>query len=200
MWRSLHNSLGVMGLSLANLGLFLASGMLLAFIIGGVYGGFWERSAELEATAVSFNTIVETVNAAYSDARITVRFPQHPILQHVTCSTQYLSLAASGGFRGLVSVTQRWVVSAWPRENASWRSGEDLHRWLNETSGHSGTFDDPVNGSVLSSLREDWNASVDALALEPIALNPAVPVVVEKVFVYGGGGERVSFVVVYQVC
>jgi hypothetical protein len=189
---------GVVGLSLANLGLFLASGLLLAFIVGGVYGGFWERSAELRTTASSLNTCVETLSAAYDETKSTIEIPRVPTLTLVSCSSQFLHLTTTASFGAFVSVTDQWRISVWPRPNGSWQSGGDLHKWLNMTFGHDGSVQDPVTSSVLENLTKDQQDCAKTLALEPFVFDAARPLIVEKVFVYADNGERGAFMVLYQ--
>jgi hypothetical protein len=198
MSRFRSNCSGTLGLTLSNLGLFLASGMLLVFLLGGVYGGFWEREAEVRSTARSLNTCVETLSAAYSETTGAVTIPRNPMLVGFSCSCQYLRMESKASFGMVVSVTDRWLIPVWPRGNGSWQSGADLHQWLHLTSGHNGSMQDPVNQSVLENLTTDQQACAFALARDPLTLDAGRPVMVEKAVVVAIDGERGVFMLVYQ--
>ena len=196
MLRLSPDTHGVLGLSLSNLGLFLASGLLLILILGGAYGSVWERTAELKATAHTLNSYLETLDAAYTDTRLLIQMPSVTSLQ-ITCSTEYIMVSTKGAFGLPLAYTEVWRIRPWPRDNTSWRSGEDLHRWLNYTHGHTGSAEDPVNLTVLTALQQAQHADAARLAYTPLQINDAQPLFAEKVVVYTPE-NRAEFFLLYQ--
>jgi hypothetical protein len=188
---------GVLGLTIANLGLFLASGLLLAVILGGVYGSLWERTAELRTTADTLNTYVETLSAAYNDSRLVIPIVRGLSLLHMTSSTESLRVSAQGSFGTTLTITERWTCRPWPRNNSSWQSGVGLHQWLNMTYGHAGTVEDPVNQTTLNALEETHLAALARLARTPVEFNCALPLFAENVIIYTPQ-DQVAFVLLYQ--
>ena len=197
MLRLRPNDHGVLGLSITNLGLFLASGLLLAIILGGIYGGLWERTAELRTTAETLDTYLETLSAAYNDTRLVIPIPRSLPLLHITSSTESLRISAQGAFGTTLTYTEKWSIRPWPRTNNSWRSGDDLYHWLNTTYGHTGTAEDPVNQTVLDALNQDYQAAGAQLAYTPVEFNSAHPLIAEKVTIYTPQ-DHVAFVLLYQ--
>ena len=191
------DSHGVLGLTITNLGLFLASGLLLTVILGGVYGSLWERTAELRTTADTLNTYVETLSAAYNDSRLVIPIIRGLSLLHMTSSTESLRVSTQGSFGATLTITERWTCRPWPRNNSSWQSGVDLHQWLNTTYGHAGTVEDPVNQTVLNALKETHLAAVAWLARTPMEFNSALPLVAENVIIYMPQ-DHVAFILLYQ--
>ncbi len=198
MLRLRLDSHGVLGLTVTNLGLFLASGLLLVVILSGIYGGLWERTAELRTTADTLNTYVETLNAAYNDTRFVIPIPRGPLLLYLTSSTESLRVSAQGAFGSTLVFTERWISRPWPRINSSWRSGDNLHQWLNMTSGHAGTAEDPVNQTVLNALIANHLTDAALLACTPVEFNCAFPLIAEKVIIYASQ-DHVAFILLYQI-
>jgi len=188
----------VLGLSLANLALFLASGLLLGIILEGVYGSIWERTAQLQTTADTLNASIETLSAAYEDTSLMIRLPTGPPSMRLSCSSQYIHVWSQFGSTTALSVTEPWVVSPWPRPAGSWQSGHDLHGWLNDTYGHLGTVQDPINLTTLVSLKKDRQSAAMSLAYSPVEFTGTSPLIAEKTFVYTEQGEPYVVLLLYQ--
>lgn len=176
------NSHAVLGLSLANLALFLASGLLLCIILEGAYGSLWEHTAQLQATADTLNTSVETLSAAYQDTRLTLPpLSQSPTIR-LSCSTQYIHVWSQSDSTTSLSLTTSWTIPPWPRPNDTWQSGDELHQWLNATYGHLGTPQDPINETILQTLRAQQEAAALALAYDPLEYTTTSTIFIEKTY------------------
>ena len=197
MSRLQHDTHGVLGLALSNIGLFIASGFLLAIILNGAYGSLWERNAELSSMANTLDSHLETLNAAYTDMRFLIRIPSNLPDLRISCSTAFIRLSTQGSFGTTLTCTHLWRLHPWPRNNITWNSGDDLRLWLKTISGHFGTERDPVNTTILESLKENQTKDIIQLAFTPVEFLPGRPFVVEKITVYSSKAN-VTFFLVYQ--
>ena len=192
-----HDTNAVFGLTLSNIGLFIASGLLLTLILQGTYGSLSERTAEISTTAHILNSTVETLLVTEDDIPLQIQLPTLiPGLQ-ISCSTQLIHLTAPGSFGTTLADTQAWTLRPWPRNSTTWQSSTDLHRWLRQTTAHTGTMNDPVNDTILCSLQETFTSEALQLATNPMQYSVTRPLTAEKVTIYATSSTR-TFFLLYQ--
>jgi len=199
MSKFIKNSHGIMGLTLSHIGLFIATGILLAAVGTVIFYNNWQRTEELHAIANSVSMLIQDMDARFFDNITMFQFPNKNYQYTVELSTEYIAMSAKGYWGHDISVKERFIIHPWPRDRISnWTTGGDLHTYLNETYGRQGTKDDPLPMANLSEIDNDHETSVLFFALQPLKVRVHAPLYVEKVSIYDDTGGRHDFILVYQ--
>ncbi|MBN1860768.1 MAG: hypothetical protein JW840_04820 [Candidatus Thermoplasmatota archaeon] len=194
------NSTGVVGLTLSQLGVFLATGILLSVVLIFVFSNDWQRTAELRSLSSDFSHLLEDCNNMFFEQSVLFQFPGKSYVYLVHLSTEYLVLSSEGSWGTDLLVTERFVVQPWPRlNNQTWTTGEELHTYLNDTYGYRGTKDDRIPAENVTQFLRDLTATIPFFAFHPFEIQIRNPVVLEKVIVYDAQDTTHEFLLLYQV-
>lgn len=200
MLRCIHNTNGVMGLTLSQVGLFLATGILLTVVVSLVFSSEWQRTAELESQASSFSNLLYDIENSFFDRTGEFRFSQEDYSYNVRVSTEYLVISSKGACENNLIVTKKLLTSPWPRTLAqNWTTGQDLHAYLNLTFGHWGTENDSISIENITTLCRELNNSTSFFAFYPLEIQIDKPVYIEKVTIFYDQTRRYDLVLIYQV-
>ena len=199
MLKFIKNSQGIMGLTLSHIGLFIATGILLAAVCTLIFYNNWQRTEELRAITQSVSTLIQDMDARFFENTTLFQFPTKNYQYSIELSTEYIVLSAKGYWGNDISVKERFIIHPWPRNRtANWTTGNELHGLLNETYGHNGTKEDPISLMNLTDLENEKKASVSVLALKPLELAVDAPLYVEKISTFDDMGGRHDFILMYQ--
>jgi hypothetical protein len=143
MLRCIHDNNGVIDLTLSQIGLFIATTILLTVVFSLVFSNDWQRTAELHSLATSFSNLLSDTDNRFFENTIRFQFPQKDYTYQIRISTEYITISAKGNWDADLFVTERFLIRPWPRfSTQNWTTGGDLHSYLNETCGHRGTKND----------------------------------------------------------
>ena len=210
MLRFIRDDRGLMGLTLSQIGLMIATGILLAAVFSLVFYNDWQRNAELKNIATSFSFMVEGMDSRFFEDVTAFCFPDKNYYYNVSVSTEYIVVSSSGFFGSDLSVKERFLVKPWPLINSSlWMGGVGLHNFLKNNYGKSGNVSDPVqNVGVVKAYLDNESREISvSLALNPMHIFTNKTVSIDKAYVYydnNGDGvwsedeEKQSFLFVYQ--
>ncbi|MFH1101196.1 MAG: hypothetical protein V1726_04070 [Methanobacteriota archaeon] len=215
MSRFLNNADGFMGLTLSQLGLMIATGILLAAVFSFLFLSDWQRNAELTNIATSFSTLIEGMDSRYFENTSVFHFPEKEYPYTVTLSTEYIVVSAKGHWNNDLSMKQRLQIQPWPQNrtiNPLWVQGDELHNYLNQTYQNSGTIIDPIDSQNITDvqlyLANKRNTISSLLAIQPLSLRLNQTVSIDKVVIYYDTNgnrlwenefdEKQDFVLVYQ--
>lgn len=189
---------GFVDFTLAYIGLFLITGILLTVVFSFVFFNDWQRTAELQALANSFSNQLEELNYLFFENTNIFQLPKKNYVYHVQVSTEYIMIYAKGSWNTNLFIKHRFITRPWPRLPAqNWTTGEELRLYLNETCGHHGTINDPIPAEEFLRLLKEQNATISFFALQPLELQ-IKPVVLEKISIYYDGEKKQDFLLIYQ--
>jgi len=220
MSRFIKNDKGIMGLTLSQIGLLIAVGILIAAIFSIIFLNDWHKNAELKNIATSFSSMIENMDARFFEDTIEFNFPNNEDY-NVSVSTEFLTIKSHGNLNDELSVKERFLVRPWPQSKKSpWEGKLGLHNYLkgylNNDYTHdwvndSGNISDPISAEdidfvkeYLSTLQENVNNS---LALNPLYLFTNRTVYIDKCIIYYDSNddvfwneddEKSEFIFVYQ--
>ncbi len=197
MLRSIHNENGIMGLTLSQIGLMVASGILIVAVFSVLYLNDWQRTAELKGTATQISTLIEGLNSQFFENAISYRFSDKNYQYNISISTEYIIISAKGNRKNVLSVKKQLSVKIWPQSfDSMWIGADGLHDYLkhilrNESHAFvntSGNFSDPVSPDNiewvqdnLSNIQKNIQAS---LAVHPMYMPTNRTVIIEKAIIY----------------
>jgi hypothetical protein len=194
-----NNKNGIMGLSLTQVGLLLATGILLSIVLTFVFCNDWHRTAELQNQASSFSHFLFDIDSSFFERRDVFQFSQKEYPYLIVISPESILISAKGSWRSTLIVTQRFLVSPWLRMfELNWTTGDDLHRYLNTTYGHWGTQVDPISSEQFSSLCQEQQNSTMYYTFYPLEITIWEPVWIEKVTIFYSQTESYDFLLLYQ--
>ena len=221
MLRSLHNENGIMGLTLSQIGLMVASGILIVAVFSVLYLNDWQRTAELQSTATQISTLIEGLNSQFFENAISYHFSDRNYQCNASVSTEYITISAKGNRDNVLSVKKQFSMKIWPQSSDSaWVGSDGLHDYLkhmlrNESHAFvntSGNVSDPVSSDNidwvqdnLSNIQKNVQAS---LAVHPMYMLIDRTVIIEKAIIYydsNGDGiwikdddEQQEFIFIYN--
>jgi hypothetical protein len=200
MSRFIKSTHGIMGLSLSQIGLFLATGILLTAVLSFLFFNNWQRPDELRSCSCSFSTLLEDMDALFFEHTTHYQFPTKPYPYSIYLSSEYIIAMTTGPLGNNLCVTERFLVRPWIRFSLqNWTTGDELHEYLNTSYGHFGTVDDTISFNNVTQLRQEQNASLSFYALHPLELLLSHPVMIENVIIYYDAGQAYKILLVYQI-
>jgi len=213
MLKFFKDEYGIISLTLSQLGLILASGILLAAVFSFIFLSDMHKNAELKNIATSFSTVIHGMDTRFFENTTKFWFPNKDYHYDALLSTEFITINAEGNWEDEPSFKERFLLKPWPRTtNPKWVSRKDLHNYLFLTYGHTGNESDPINSSdidrVKSDLFTDRDISNKTFALNPIQIDVNKPVFVEKVFIHFDRDddgwdkkidEKIGFIILYQI-
>lgn len=200
MSKFIKDNHGIMGLTLSQIGLILATGILVAAVFSIIFLNDWQRNAELKNIATSFSTIVEGMDTRFFENTTEFHFTEKSYYYNVSISTEYIIITSEGNQNNRLSIKERLLNKPWPRPSGqTWKTGEELHNYCLNTYGHSGTISDPITQDDRGQLEEYNVASCMDLALNPLHIRANKTVFFEKVIIYDDTSEKQDFVLIYQI-
>jgi hypothetical protein len=180
-------------------GLLLATGMLLSIVLSFVFFNDWQRTAELQNQASSFSNFLLDVDASFFERRSLFQFSQKGYPYRIQLSTGSIQITAKGSWQNNLIVMQRFLVSPWLRTfESNWTTGDDLHSYLNTTSGHWGTGVDPISAEQFDILLQDQQNATMYYALNPMEITLRESVWIEKITVYYSPSNSYDFLLLYK--
>lgn len=200
MSRCIKDTNGMVGLTLSQIGLFIATGILLTVVLSFVFSNDWQRNEELQSLATSFSNLLMDIDNNFFENTTLFQFPEKDYPYKVTLSTEYIALYAKGNWNTDLFVTNRFLIRPWPRSpHQNWTTGDDLHSYLNKTCGHYGTKNDSLSAENLTFLCREQNTTIPYYALHPLEIFLREPVYLEKVTIFYDGENKHDFLLVYQL-
>ncbi|DAC72415.1 MAG TPA: hypothetical protein DSN98_05390 [Thermoplasmata archaeon] len=200
MLRCLKDTDGVVGLTLSQIGLFLATGILLTVVFSLVFSSDWQRTAELQSIASSFSNLLGNIDNRFFEQTTQFQFPKKDYTYTVKISMEYIVIASKGSWDADLSVSERLLIRPWPRfSQPNWTTGEDLHSYLNKTCGHRGTKNDSLPAVNFTQLCNEQNSTISYFAAHPLEIIMREPVFLEKVSIYSEEAKKQDFLLIYQL-
>ncbi len=200
MSRFIKDDNGIMGLTLSQIGLIIATGILIAAVFSIIFLNDWQRNAELKNIATSFSTIIEGMDSRFFENTTEFHFPDKNYYYNISISTEYIIVSAEGNQNNKLSIKERFLVRPWPRpSDQTWKRGEELHNYCLNTYGHSGTISDPITQDDLDELNIDKETASIDLASNPFYIQIYKPAYIEKVIIYYDTTEKQDFLLIYQL-
>ena len=200
MSRFLNNTHGIMDLSLSQIALFLATGILLATVLSFVFFNDWQRTNELHSFSSSFSTLLEDMDTLFYENTIRFDFPEKTYPYTIQLSSEYIIASAKGYLGNDLHVADRFFVRPWIRaSHENWTTGENLHDYLNTSFGHYGSQNDPISLENFTVLHQEQNTSATYYALHPLEILLHEPVFVEKITIFYDQGQKYDVLLVYQL-
>lgn len=195
MSKFISNCDGFIGLTLSQLGLFVAVAILLAASFNFIYMNDWGREEEIETIAGSFSNHLDSMDTYFFENKTSFFFPDKNYDYNVFVSTEYIIIEAESGWfsNNKIRVTKRLFSNVLIRNDAGWKTGDELHEYLFNNHGFHGTYEDPIRDIFLFSpttkLVKDYINIISyynkkELAENPILIDTNKPVLIEKVYIY----------------
>lgn len=213
MSQLVKNTRGIMGLILSQLGLIVATGILLDAVFSLIFQNDWYEKADLKNVATDFSTIVEGMDTRFFENKTTYWFPHKNYQYSVMTSTEFIIISIKGNWDEELSHKERYLRRPWPRTtNPKWTSGEELHEYLKAKFFHTGNESDPIQSANIDDVKNDLNADRDlantTLALNALKFDPDKPTYIEKIYIHFDKDddgwdktvdEKLDFIIIYQI-
>jgi hypothetical protein len=199
MLRCRSNTSSMMSLTLTQIGLLIATGVLLSIVLSFVFSNDWQRTAELQAQMSSISNLLNDIDNSFFERTSMFQFSHEDYFYSVRISTEYIVVTAEGSWQNNLIVTKKIPTCPWPRTTQqNWTTGDDLHSYLNESCHHQGTQDDPISSENFTHLFQEQNNTTAYYAMHPLGILINEPVFIEKVTIYYDQTKRHDFLLLYQ--
>ena len=104
MLRFTKDDNGIMGLTLSQIGLMIATGILIAAVFSLVFQNEWQKEAELQNIATSFSTMIEGMDTRFFENTVDFHFPGRGYYYNVSISTEYITVSTKGNLGSDISI------------------------------------------------------------------------------------------------
>ena len=187
--KFINNKEGFLGLTLSQIGVFIATGIILAAVFSFIYYSQWQREAELKNMATGLSSLIEGMDTRFFENKTLYYFDRQDYNYNVSISSEYLIINADSTWLNELSIKHRFSLRPWPRKNNSnWVSADQLHNYLRFVYGRSGERSDPINKSDIDDVKNyissEWKNANKTLVKNPFYVKKIKPLYIEKVFIY----------------
>jgi len=212
MSKFTNDEQGIMGLTLSQIGLIIATGIILAAVFSLIFLNDWQRNAELKNIANGFSTLVERAEIKFFEETIVFNFPDKDYNYNVSISSEYIVVSSKGKIGNDISFKELFLIKPWPQKKDSpWFGRVGLHNYLKENFGNSGNVSDPIKKFNIDDVKNYFKNEMEnvnkSFALSPVHILTNKSVYIDNVFVYydnndnsywDDNDEKQIFIFVYQ--
>lgn len=214
MSKFIKNKKAIMNLTFSQIGLIIATGILLSAVVSVVFLNDWQKKADLENIASSFSTIVQGMDTRFFENVTMFYLPDKKYDYNVSISTEYVTVNTSGTWFDILSIKYRFLKKPLlNRDYKEWITGKNFHSFLNDTYGCFGDETNPIMSIDVDFVKDEiksiFEHAIFSFSADPFYLEVKKPVYVEQVFVFYDldgdnkwdkeNDEKQSFVLVYQI-
>lgn len=189
MSKFIKNNQAVMSLTLSQIGLIIATGILLSAVFSVVFLNDWQKNSELYNIGTNFSTFLEGMDTCFFENKKTYYFTAKDYEYTVFISTEYITLSAKGKWDNILSNKIRFVKKPFiGRINSNWSSSQEIHRFLNDTYGRFGNETYPIFKKdidyVKNMISDEFENMSYFYALAPLELDIKKPIQIEKIYIF----------------
>jgi hypothetical protein len=193
MLRSIQkNEEAILDLTLSQIGLMIATAILLAAVVSFISFNDMQRRMELESVASTISTLIETMDTKTIENTTVYWLPDLGYDYTVKISAEYVTVSAKGFWNNELIVRERFTVKPWPQDelyNTEWIGSKELHELINRIYGKPATLMNPIQTRwdwirIKETLEEAKKSDASRLAEEPITLKNNKPVFIDKTILY----------------
>lgn len=204
MLQFIGNNRGMIGLTFTDIGLMIATGILLISLYHLFFSDNFEEKDIMENIAEKIIINLQEADTASFDYIKTLDIQD--IRYKISISPEYITI-----YNERKKIRENILPSLWIRDNNdNWTNGTELHIFLYEKFGDKGTIEDPIQNRILVKryLTEEWNVSYERFLEKPFIIDLSKPIFIEKTFLYYDtnndgiwmkGEEKQGFLMFYQI-
>lgn len=212
MLKSIRNPEGIIEITFTNIGLMIATGVLLLAAYSFMFENSWQKKNEMQTIAQSFVTVLNEMDVKCFENTTWYTFPDMGYPYKVSLSMEYITITAQQSmFQNEVTVRKQFFSRPWLRTmHDPWGNKTEFHIFLRDMFGNAGTTRDPVQNitAVKKYLATEWNSTTMFFTVNPVMVDVTSPLIIEKICVYYDdnqdgiwvkGEEKQSFVIIGEL-
>ncbi len=189
MSKFIQNDKGLLDLTISNIGLFIATAILITAIFSFTFLNDYQKNYEIKNISSDFSTIVRSVDSKFFENKTRYFFPNKDFNYFVKISTEFINMEAKGSWNNILSSKRRFLTEPYPlTNNNTWKTGKELHMFLKEKYGFSGNKSEPISRDKIENidryLDKLKNNITLSLSYNPLILDINNPVFIEKIYIF----------------
>lgn len=190
---------GIITWLLTQIGLLIATGILLASIASLAFYSDWQKEAEAKEIASKLATAIESMDLKEFPERMAYIFPDKDYRYEVYVSTDYVTVKRyDGRINKKIVAREELLINPWP--NPPLIGGDSVKGFYNYLEsiykpGYDGSS--PQKMMQKDMVENAFEDKRKELAKDPFNVDLNKPLYIEKVFVYTNGGKE-EYVILYQ--
>ncbi len=183
-----------MDLTLTQIGLMIATAIILTAAVTFLANNDMQRRMELESIASQLTTLVQAMDAKSIENTTYYYLPDLGYEYTVTISTEYVTVSAKGFYNNDLSVKKRFIIKPWVQDSSTnppldWVGGTALHNFIKNNYHRAANVTDPIQRktqweTLRSSLATEQTQNILQRASDPLLLSPKKPVKIDKTILY----------------
>ncbi|HEC77042.1 MAG TPA: hypothetical protein ENI33_07290 [Thermoplasmatales archaeon] len=180
---------------LNQIGLLLATGILLGAITSSLFFDEWQRKAEIENITIHFTTAIESASLKEFPEKIVYKFPDKSYGYEVKISTEYITVKIPDEE---IIVKKRFPFRVWANPPVADGYGiNGICNYLSNIYGEGNNGSSPESKISKENIEKEFNSTAVHLSLNPLSIETKKSVYIEKIFLYTEEG-REEYVIIYQ--
>jgi len=200
MSKFTYDKNGIMGLTLSQIGLIIASVILLAAIFTIIFQNDWQKQAELKNIANSISTKIHGMDSMFYENTTNLYLPNKEYNYKTEISTEYITIKIIDDPKDPIYYRHNIILKPFTRkDNSEWESKEELHTYLKNNYGNSGKIDDPIQNidGVKNYLSDEYETNSYELAINPLVFYKEEKINFDKTFIIYETGEKDELIIIY---
>ncbi len=213
MLKFISNKNGIMGLTLSQIGIFIASGILISAVFSFIYLSDFKKKAEIENISNSFSNFIEAMDSKFFENRTKFFFNDYNFDYSIYISSEYTIVESDGNWNNILSSKKNFLIKPLIRAfDPTWQSFDEMHFYLYHNFNFSGNKSDPIGKDKIEDVKSyfelEKNNAYFVFSESPFEIDLFKPVFVEKAYIFydtNGNGlweknidEKEGMILIYQ--
>jgi len=197
-----------MGLTLSQIGIMIASAVILAALSSILFDSTWQEKQKMQQITQHISASLVSIDNTWYETQKNIEVSKEYFGYNITLSSSSIRVSPSGSDEHIIRkpLMVRPVIRTCSDE---WITAEQLHTYLYQQYAHLGTKEDPIpeNGGVCFYLTNETNNTYFTYSLQPYVIDTSMQITLEKILIYidenqDGSWEKteniLNYVVLYQ--
>ena len=189
MLRFIENKKAIMSLTLSQIGLIIATGIILVAVFSICFFNDWQKKAEIKNITYNLSTKIEGMDTRFFENKTTYYLPDKNFGYNLSISTDYIITKTNGIWYNKIIYPKFLIRKILPRQNnTDWITGKEFHSFLNDTWACFGNKTNPIMKKDVANVKKYienlYNSANKSFALNPFYINNKKAIFIEKIFVY----------------
>ena len=189
MLKFISNKKGIMGLTMSQIGLFIATGIIISAVFSFIYLSDFNRKEEIDNIGNSFTNYVSAMDSKFFENRSRYFFKDYDFDYKVFLSSEYIVVETDGSWNNVLTSRKTFLKKTLIRHfDPSWKSCEEMHSYLKSNFIYFGNKSKPIGQDKIDDVKEYFdleqiNANYN-FAKNPFKIDLSKPVFIEKAYVF----------------
>ncbi|MCD6513077.1 MAG: hypothetical protein J7K61_05705 [Thermoplasmata archaeon] len=198
MWRLWEDKYGTISWLMNQLSIVIVAGVLLSIAVAVPYYGGWQSQIAADSISLKIIGAITSADASFIPTKINISIPIDRDYK-INISSSFVNVRVKDNFFGIVSSAKRIPCKVFVRKpDDEWKTSTDLYRVLDKSyPKKNNLYVSGFKDKIKSYLGQEYEASVNSLAVNPLTLKEGDALTVENCIICFDDYSCESIVILY---